>query len=233
MSSGWAEGVDRFLRGARAAPNGGAEARLLSLSAAERRDILEGLWALDWWLRGRLMRSPGYTHEREASAEERGVIEGLRALARVFLPDSPPPSSHLFRAVALPPVALPPGGLGGLPGRRWRTGKRPLQSWTDSLESACAFAASLSGRCLVEADWYQFVVEASVPAGDILLRHGDMGRYLDAVVGRAADLAAPADVRGLRRSAERCLEVLRELDQREVIVALPGGEALVIAVHPC
>jgi hypothetical protein len=218
----------RTKRRAPPADRGGAAERFLALPARDRSDfVFDRLWSLDWWMRGRMMRLPGYVHEAHASREELVVADALRTIGAVLRdpPADPDVPARLYRAVGLPPGGLPAGERRRLVGRPWRTARRPLQSWTDSLASAREFAASHSGRALLEPGADHFIVEADIAEGRVLFRHGDLLRGLRQIAA-VTESAEAAGVLGRHLALVEALGA-----QREVVVDLPRGEAVVLAFH--
>lgn len=211
-------------------------ARLLALPIAERRDFFnDRIAVLDWWMRGRMMSAPGYVDEAEAPWEERTLAAGLRYVVPLLLgpPADPAATVPLFRAVVADPAAFPAGAAWrDLAGRTWRTALRPVQSWTDSLDSARHFARSTSGRRYLAPGLVQFVVEAAVPEAQVLARQSDLEAALRDLALGAGKLDTRARAPGLSEKAAYYYRVVHaKAAQREVIVDLPRGEAFVTAVH--
>lgn len=210
--------------------------RLLAMSPGERSDfLLDRLWSIDWWMRGRMMRLPGYVLPGEASSEERAVAENLRAVGAVMHRGGDPPGAtvRLYRAVVVGEDDLPRPGRRALRGAAWRTARRPVQSWTDTLAAARAFASSVSGRAHAEPGSMQFIVCADVPTDRVLFTHEDLRRGIRTIRDHARRLASsPSAAAELERAADRHMElVLAMAPQREVVVDLPRGEATIRSVH--
>ena len=233
----------RFLGGRAPRPNPRAPkpvapvvARLLALPLAERRDFFnDRISMVDWWMRGRMMSAPGYVDEAEAPWEERTLAAGLRYVLPLLLgsPADPAATVPLFRAVVADPATFPPGAdWRDLAGRTWRTALRPVQSWTDSLDSARHFARSASGQRYLAPGLVQFVVEAAVPQGQVLGHQRELEAALRDLALGAAKLDTRARAPALAEKAAYYYRVVHaKAAQREVIVDLPRGEAFVTAVH--
>lgn len=228
--------LDDFLRGRAPDPSGGAVARLLALAPRAREEFfLLHLGSVDQWLRGRMMSAAGYAEGAPAPPEERAMEAHLAAAGAVLrAPAAPGAVAVLYRAVVAPPETLPPGGWRSLPGSTWRTGRRPLQSWTDALGTARDFARSVSGRAYAESGGVAFVVEAALPEAAVLFRHTDLARALGPLLAEARRVVPADDARRyVARTGERVAEALASMGdaQREAVALLPGGRAPVRAVH--